>query len=126
MWLVLCLLTAGQPAGVPQLDFERMLEVEPGQVRSLILDALSGPIKARVAVKSPGAPVHVYVVLEKDRDAAEERALRGKRPEKLLAHKEKTEDATLEAAVPARTAFAVLLVAADGKKAKVRVKVTAP
>jgi hypothetical protein len=126
MGLLLCLWTAlPMQAGGPQLRYEKSFDLAPGAVRSVILDALSGEIKARIAVKSPGVPIHVYVVLEKDQDAAVDKLLQGKRPEKLLASKEKTEDALLEAKVPAKTAFAVLLIGAADRKAAVKVKVTA-
>lgn len=121
--LILCLLL--QQADVPQLNYERTLELDSGTVRSIILDALSGEIKATIVVRSPGVPVHVYVVLEKDREAAEESVLRGKKPEKLLASKEKTEEVTLQATIPAKTEFVVLLACAGKQKAEVKLKVTA-
>lgn len=123
MGLILCLLL--QPADVPQLNYERTLDLEPGSIRSILLDALSGEIKATIVAKSPGVPVHVYIVLEKDREAAEESVLRGQKPEKLLASKEKTEDATLQVTIPAKTEFVVLLASAGKQKAEVKLKVTA-
>jgi hypothetical protein len=125
MTLLACLLAgAVLAADVPQLNDQRTVSVEVGEIRSVIYDALTGAITIKVEARSPGRPVHVYLVLEKDHKAAVESLGQGKRPDKLLASKEKTEDATLEAKVPAKTAFAVLLLTAGGK-AEVKLKVTA-
>lgn len=108
-----------------QLNYRRTVVLEPGDFKAFVLDALSGEIRARVAVKSSGSPVKVYVVREKDLEPALDRLEKGKLPDRLLASKEATEDAILEAAIPARTAFAIILACAAGKNAEVQLHVTA-
>lgn len=119
MAILLCLLAAG----VPQIDLERTFELEAREVRSVVLNALSDAIKVKAMVQSAGSPVNVYLVLEKDREAALEKVLKGERPDKLLAHKEKVEEATLEAAIPAKSGFVIVFTTATDKKATVKIAV---
>ena len=112
--------------GCQRLDDERTVQLAPTQVHTIQFDAPRSDQKVTVTMSSPGALVEVYVVLEQNREAAVQSLDQGKRPakEQILASSEKTEEATLEATVPARSAFAVLLNSKAGKTAQVKVKVT--
>lgn len=122
---LLLLLTAMLPltAGCQRLNDERTVTVPTGTIHSLEYSEPRSQQKVTIQIKSPGAPVTVYLVPKKDSEAAQNRLDQGKTPETPLAGKEKVEEATLEATVPAKTAY-VLLLRADKKKAEVHVKVT--
>jgi hypothetical protein len=124
----LCLLAVGFLAALgcrgSVLNDERTVSVEPGAVKAVIIDGPVKDQKVTVAVNSPGAPVTVCVVLEKDRKAAEEALTQGKVPAGVLASKEKAEEATVETMVSAKNEFAVVLNNVSGKAAQVKLKIT--
>jgi hypothetical protein len=113
-------------AGCQRLNDERTVPLGPSQVHAVLYDAPRSDQKVSVTVSSPGAPVDAYLVLEKERQAVQDGLDRGQRPAtaKVLAGKEKVEEASLEATVPAKSAFAVLLNSKSNKTADVKVKVT--
>jgi hypothetical protein len=112
-------------SGCQRLDADRTVKLEPSQVHAILFDAPRSDQKVSVTMSSPGAPVEVYLLLEKDREAAVQSLEQGKRPakEQILASKDKAEEATLEATVPAKSGYAVLLNSKAGKTAEVKVKV---
>ena len=118
--VVLCLLGLGCKQ---RLNSESTLNVGPGEVQSKIVDAPRADQQVTVTVSSPGAPVSAYLVLEKNRQAAQEALLNGKTPANVLDGKDRTEDATLQGTVPAREEFAVLVSNAGSKSAAVKVKI---
>ena len=109
--------------GCQRLNDERTVSVSLGDPYSIEYSAPRYEQKVTIQVSSPGAPVSAYLVAEPDRQAAQLLLNQKKTPEKSLAGKEKAEEFTLEATVPAKTAF-VLLIRADKKEAQVRVKAT--
>ena len=110
--------------GCQRVNYEKTIQVDPLGVQEIVIDAPRSDQKVTVAVSSPGAAVNVYLVLEKDKQAAVEALQADKKPANLLASKEKAEEATVEATVPAKNGYAVLLSSASGKKSDVKVKVT--
>jgi hypothetical protein len=119
--LVLVLLGS---SGCQRLNHEATVQVEPTGVQSTIISAPRSDQKVAVDVSSPGAPVNVYVVLEKDEEAARDALGRQQKPANVLAGKEKVEQDTLETTIPAGKGFAVLLGSASNKTAQVKLKVT--
>jgi hypothetical protein len=116
-----CLILA---AGCKQrLNEEKTLSLEPGVAKSLQIDAPAGEQKVTVTVASPGAPVSAYLVLEKNRTTAEDALIAGKKPVNPLAGQDRVEQATLEATVPAKEAYAVVVSNAGGKPAQVKVTI---
>jgi len=115
----------GLAAGCQRLDVDRTIKLAPGDVQDILIDAPRSQQSIKVDVNASGAPVDVYVLLEAERQAVKENLLINKRPDpaKLLASQQKVTTATLEAAVPARNDFAILLAGAS-KPAEVKVKVT--
>jgi hypothetical protein len=93
------------------------------EYKSLEFDAPARDQKVAVTVIASGSPVDVYLVLQKDQAAAEKALTLQKHLGIALARKEQTENATLEAIIPARNAFAVLISGAR-KACEVTVKVT--
>ncbi len=110
-------------AGCQPLKIEKTMAVPLRGVGSLIVDPPRYEQKVTVQVSSPGAPVSAYLVRESDMAAAQTLMESGKAPSSPLAGKEKAEDFTLEATVPAKTGYALLL-RAEKKNANVKVKVT--
>jgi hypothetical protein len=119
--LLLGLLVVTAP-GCQRVNHEKTYTIEPGEIKSILFDAPRSEQKVTVQVSSPGAPVSVYLVTAADEDAALKAASRGSGPA-VLAGKEKAEDISLEAAVPAKTAYAVVL-EAHAKKAEAKLRVS--
>src|SRR5271157_5909354 len=117
-----CLLALGLlgGSGCQRLNDERTVTFDDNNISSITYD---GPIwmseKVSVHVSSPGAPVTVYLVLEKDY-AATEAAVRneekGKPPTAFLDKKENIEDGSVEGTVPAKSKFAIIVKNELGKK----------
>lgn len=122
---LVCALALGMPAltGCQPLKVEKSVSVSPREVKSLILDPPRYDQKVTVHLSSPGAPVSAYLVLESEMTAAQDLMEKEKSPVSPLAGKDKAEDITLEATVPASKGYA-LLIKAEGKKAEVKVKLT--
>jgi hypothetical protein len=106
-----------------KLYHENTVQLGAGEVQLILIDAPKREQRVSLTVSSGGSPVDVYVVAEKDKEAAKEAVLDGKKPSASLAGKVKVQDATLEATIPANTAFAILLGGAS-KSSTVKVKVT--
>jgi hypothetical protein len=107
-----------------RLDEESTLTVPPGEAQSKIVDAPRAEQQVTATVSSPGAPVSAYLVLEKNRSAAQDALLNGKRPANVLDGKDKVEEASLQGTVPAGEEFAVVVSNAGSKNAQVKVKIT--
>src|SRR5262249_13148325 len=106
------------------LNDERTVKLDPAAVQSFPIDAPIRDEQVKVKVSSPGAPVNVYVVLQKDQTAAEDALEVGKAPASSLGGKDKVEDATLDATVPAKSPFAVVLGNTSAKTAQVKMTIT--
>ena len=107
-----------------RLDSESTMTVAPGEVKSKIVDAPRADQQVTVTVSSLGAPVTACVVLEKNRQAAEDALQSGKSPPNTLFGVAKGEDATLQGTVPAKEEYAVLVSNAGSKAAQVKVRIT--
>jgi hypothetical protein len=116
---VLCL------TGCGGLQDQREVIIPPAEVRELTIAPVDKGRKVTVSCASPGTPVNVYLVLAADRDAGmQSLQSSGKPPAKVLDSKEKTEDATLTATVPANSGCAVLFTSAGNQTATVKVQIT--
>jgi hypothetical protein len=113
----LLLLTGCQP-----LKFEKTETIPAGEVKLYTFDAPRYDQKLTVKVSSPGAPVSIWLVKEEDGEAARSRLESDKPPTSSIASKENSEDITMEATIPAKTGY-VLLVRSDKKKAEVKINV---
>jgi len=106
-------------------SYEKTVTVEGGDAfQAQTVDPPARDQKVTVTIKSATALVNVYLVLEKDREAAEESLRYERAPANVLDKKEKVQEATLEATVPANTSYTVLLSPAVGKTAKVELRIT--
>lgn len=104
---------------------EKNWTLEPTQVQALTVNAPSGNQKVTVKLTSD-VPVNVYVAASKDLpgdiDKISDLFLSGKKPTTLAAE-EKVTDKTLEASVPAKTEFQVIVYNTGTKAASVKLKV---
>jgi hypothetical protein len=123
--LAFCLLVSALLfAGCGKLNDERTVRLETGDVKSFHYDPPPNERRVTVVVTPGDAAVDVYLVTESEHRAAEESLLHEKKPAKTLASKENvSREETVEATVPAKTAFAVLLCGAR-KNTQVKLKVT--
>ncbi|SRR6266404_876944 len=120
---LLAILLLVLPGCGQKLDYETAVELDEGQVQLIFIDPPKKEQKVSVTVTSSGSPIDVYVVLDKDKEAGKQALLDRKKPTGSLASKTKTQNATLEATIPANTGFAILLGGAN-KNSRVTAKVT--
>jgi hypothetical protein len=111
-------------AGCQRLSYEKEHKLEGFAVKTIEFDAPRYEQKLALEVKSPGAPVSVYVVKKDVADKAETTIMSGKAPEGALGGKDKTEDATVDVTVPANTAFTVILYNTQKNEANAKLKVS--
>lgn len=108
---------------------ERDLEVDAlggDNIKSVIVSGTTSQQMVKVLVRTDGAPVDVYVVLERDQEALENQL--GNQQQvtvQTLAKSEKIREGQIEATVPAGNGFAVVVVNNGTKKASVSLKVSA-
>jgi hypothetical protein len=121
-----CLLAAlflALPGCAERLNYETTVQLGDGEVQSLSIDPPKSEQRVSVTVSSSGSPIDAYIVLDKDKEAAKQALLDRKKPAATLDGRAKTQDATLEATIPAKTGFAILLGGAN-KSSQVKVKVS--
>jgi hypothetical protein len=109
--------------GCSKLHEERTVQVAPGEERTLVIDAPKRDQKVQVDFSSPGVAVNVYVLLEKDDQAARKAIDAGTTSDKMLASQLKAEQGSLQATIPGGNNFLVVVVAASTKTANVTVKI---
>jgi hypothetical protein len=109
--------------GCQKLNYETTVQLGDGDVQLVLVDPPRSEQKVHITAASSGSPVDVYVVLDKDKEAAKQALLDGKKPAAVLVSETKTRDASLEATIPAKSGFAILLGGAS-KSSEVKVKVT--
>lgn len=104
-------LVAFAVTGCQKVNLQKTVELSPlDVVAPFIVDAPSSNQSIAVVVSSSAAPVDVFVVLEKDRDAAEKALANGGTPKDALASQLKVKnETTLTATVPAKNAYAVIV-----------------
>jgi hypothetical protein len=122
--LILCsLVLVGTGCG--KFTYEKTYDVKVGGVNVINIDAPTRQQTVKVkATSTNNVPISVYLVLEKGIDSVQKDLLDYKPPDKssVLDSKEKTTEANLEAKVPAKQAYAVILAAAT-KDTQVTVKI---
>ena len=91
-----------------RLNDQRTLKLDSGLDSIITLDPPRYDQTVSVTV-SADVPVDVYVFLEADREEAERQVAFGKKSPKYLADREKIQDGTLEAKVPAKQKCLILV-----------------
>ncbi len=111
--------------GKTSLSVEQTFDL-PLEGKSFEIDAIKSEQKIRVSATATGAPISVYIYLERDSDKAIAEIMRGgKYSPVVLASKEKTEQVdNLEAVIPANNVAVVHLMRSVGKAANVKLKIT--
>jgi hypothetical protein len=109
-------------AGCQKIDYKRTIDVEAGDVQATMFDPPRSEQKVTVTATSSSCRVNLYLVLERDQSQARQTMMDYKSPSGALAGQEKTQDATLEATVPAKQGFAVLIGGAS-KSTQVQLRV---
>ena len=84
-----------------RLNDERTLKLDAGLDSYITLDPPRYDQNLSLAV-SADVPIDVYVFLEADRDEADRQVSLGKKSPKILTDREKIQEGTLEAKVPAK------------------------
>jgi hypothetical protein len=91
-----------------RLNDQRTLKLDAGLDSFITLDPPRYDQTIAVSV-SADVPVDAYVFLDADREEAERQVALGKESPKFLAHREKMQDGTLEAKIPAKQKAIVLV-----------------
>jgi hypothetical protein len=106
------------------VNFDKNVQVEPVEVKQVIVPGPSKELKVRVEIKSP-TPVNVYVALEKDAAAVSAKLENTEKPEAgVLARKDKVTDGVVEATIPAKAGFVIMFTQPGPKAVTVQLKVT--
>jgi hypothetical protein len=105
------------------LSYQNQFTIGPGDVKPLRVDAPRREQQVTVTFTSSAAPVDVYLALDKDLDNALIAIENYKKPEGILAKLEKSSNGSLQAVIPAKTAFGVI-VAGSIRDTSVEVKIT--
>ncbi len=122
-WFLAVLLTLSMAGCNKALNFEKKFTMGPGEVRSFSVDAPKREQHVTVTFTSSAAPVDVYVALEKDLENVSMAIQNFKKTEGVLAQLEKSSNGSLEAVIPAKTGFG-LIVAGPIRDTAVEVKLT--
>jgi len=111
--------------GCHKLNYEKSESLSPGETKTYTVEAPKGDQKVRVVARSSEGPVSVYLVLQHEAQAVEAAITGGHTPpkDKVLAGAEKQNEVTLDATVPAKNEFTVIVGGAS-KKTTITVKVT--
>jgi hypothetical protein len=117
--------------GCQKLHQESTLSLEPGETKVLHIDGPRGEQKVNVAATAAGSPVDIYVILAETPEGAIKLATdkglaTGGTLADALASKPAAEEAILDVTIPAKKAFAVVVVNPfkAAKKTEVKLKVT--
>jgi hypothetical protein len=116
---------AGAATGCSKFTYEKAYLLEVGNIKMINIDA---PTKEQIvkvkATSENNIPFSAYLVLENHAGEVEKDLANYKKPDKtsVLDSKEKITEATLEAKVPAKSAYAVIL-AGSTKDTTVHVKI---
>ena len=106
------------------LNQESTFEVTPGQTYELRVDPVSRAQKIKIQATATGGPINVYVYSEKDAEAARKLIRSRNLGSPVLGYHEKTENASVEADVPANLTAVIMFELASAKKVTVNAKIT--
>jgi hypothetical protein len=122
----LALLLLAALAGCQKVNVEKTWTIEAGGLQELTIDAPNSDQKVKVVATSTESPISVYVILDKDEQAARKSLEHQNDPDKalLLGTAPKAKEVTVEATVPAKNGYRVI-VGFPTKKTEVKVTVTA-
>ena len=105
------------------LNEQKTLTMGPGDVRKIEIDAPRREQAVTVTFTSSATEVSVYLVTAQDGDKGLEALTNYKPLSATLAEKKKAKTGTLEATIPAKTGFAILLAGAT-RDTSVDLKIT--
>jgi hypothetical protein len=105
------------------LNFQKTLEVGPGELKSFNVDAPRQNQNVTVSFKSSATPVDVYIVLEKDFELVSKELQNYTKPGAVLNKIEKSKEGSVSADIPAKAEFGVIVTGAV-KDTSVEVKLT--
>jgi len=105
-----------------KLDMNSLFDV-PGEGRAFKVDAIKSDQTIKVSGTATGAPVNVFIYLNKNEAAADKEIMAMKYTPIILNHQDKTESFDLEAFIPANETAVVRINRATSKSAKVNLKI---
>jgi hypothetical protein len=107
-----------------KLEYEKTFTLSIGEIQAPIIDAPMREQHVTVTVTATGSPVNVHIVSESAHAETMTSLQNMKKldPAKMLGSKEKVENDTIEATIPAKTGFSVFISGAK-KQAEVTVKI---
>lgn len=123
---VFLLLATTLGCSVSSFKQQTSFTLEGTQVRSMTIEAPASAQRATVEVTSD-VPVHVFVVASKDLpgsvDQLNEMFLANKKPTNPLASEENVTNKSIEASVPAKTEYQVIVYNPGAKSAQVKLTI---
>ena len=121
----LCAVLLTWAAGCQKMHETKAFDLHTGEVRDIHISAPTYGQTVKVVATSSDSPIAVYVVLEKDFEAVHKALMNYKEPDQamVLASGKDSKELTVEAKVPAKNEYAVLVARAN-KKTKVDLDIT--
>ena len=107
-----------------RLNVEKDAVLEVGDRKDYTIEAIAKAQTIDVSAKASSGKFNILVVLAKDVAEAEKAMAARKAGDKILAHQFKTDDFNQQVPIPANEAALVMISAADGKKAEVKLKIS--
>ena len=107
----------------PQLSIDREVKLEPDQIKTIIVSAVSMEQTIQVTANSSGGPISVHVYLPEHEEAIEEMIAHGNPLENVIAKVDSAEEVTLNALIPADKEAVVRFQPAGRHAADVQVKI---
>jgi hypothetical protein len=108
--------------GCQRLHYQTNFKLNKGDFETCSVLPPRTAQEVTVTITSPGSPVEAYVVLEKDREAAQKAVHNDLEPANALA-KGRGEELTLSVSIPAKSGFSILVGGAS-KPCKGQIKAT--
>jgi len=120
-----CLLLLLPIVGCHKLTFEKSESLDVSEVKKYAVDPPRVKQNVRVVATSSECPVSVYVVLDENAPAVEDAIQSSTKPaaDKVLGGADKQQEATVDATIPAKSGFTILVGGAT-KKTNITVKLT--
>jgi hypothetical protein len=101
MGFALVLMSSVSGCGKPKLEVDSTFDLSENFSKIFIVDAIKSEQKIQVTGTVTGAPVNVFIFLEKDKKKAENEIASGKFTPIILDKSQKVETLSLEATIPA-------------------------
>ena len=108
----------------PRLADERILELGPGEIHSVVIDAIGHEQAVTVTATSEGSPINVHVFRYADEEAVERAITLGVESDKIIARQLDSNEIALSTNIPANQEGAIRFATAKNESAKIKISIS--